>query len=350
MALLLSDTIPTLFNTRTSLFTSGIAALDGMLPEGALSFGDIIEMRASSPCDIGAARMALLKPIIIRFLTQSSVQQDEGGAARPGPLVSSPSGGCDDVRRTSSHARVLYLSTRPELVPVAQIISEIWKRGGCRPAVQTCGAREDGGCDETEEMLLSAAHALEDALEVHRVESTSDVIGVLQRHLCATPVANRKRARSPREVESPHEDGKPVRLLVVVDHLVDIFSHPSVQHPRGAGSGAQFIIRDFARALRSFFSDVGVPCAMVALNALVGWGGMSAGELHILNRACCGGAGWVPVADVILVVANQPFAKHQSDEDVAVVGRLGGLRVTICRGGNHVGESVTVRTSFSDLT
>jgi hypothetical protein len=405
----LSDALPHLFDAARSFFSTGIPALNELFPESGLCCGDIIEIRAAAPSAVDQVRSKMISDVVVQFLRSSQHHCAEHTRSSSTTKKRAREGRHDTrfspCNSTSLLPRVLYLSTRSSQVPVCTILrsciekhmhqplppaagccttcqhnrnhhpspssQEALPPGGsllysqesdddhasppphdarddhcCRPSQSAAG--EDHHNEELETLAKAAEHMFR--LEVHEVESTSDIILALRSFTLPTPTSRRSVLTAPPP------------LLVVVDNLVDIFSHPSVQQPRGASTGPNFIIQDFGRSLRCFMADqhsfCGRPCAIVMLNALMGGGGsggVSAAESlrRNLSRRPYGGTAWSAVPDVVLIGDDACLRRRSEriDDDDAdanngdhtrtlssSIHRV--LTITAVRGGRRIGDAV----------
>jgi hypothetical protein len=429
--LCLADSLVQLFDSRTSLFSSGFPEVDSLMPEGALCFGDLIEFRAATPSSLDLMR-SVINQAVVEFLCSAAA-------------AGTPSSHSDVVLQQPQRRRVVYLSTMTQRIPVACIASALMERGGgllipppitssrtaqpqtteehCHPEDDEdapvlspfpsaapsfltssqrghtlnrrsasqggmCSAskgahatrRNDGGGGDDADSLASAADALQAVFHVHNVSDVSDVILALDHVLKGTTTtaqavvredaeANSHRTRQKRsrsreqhggvDRSSIHNvdaaegaatnSGSSPAVLVVVDNLVDLLSHPSIQYPRGASAGANFIVQDLGRAFRSFIASMAgarTPCAIVTLNALSGAvrGGDPSAWRH---RRCLGGCGWYSAPDVVLVgIETKEEAKHHhnaANNHHVGDGRasINNLKLIVARGG-RVEDSATI--------
>lgn len=404
----LSDAIPHLFDLSTSFFSTGIPELDELFPESSgLCFRDVVEIRAASPSAVDHARMKVIHDIVVNFLgTHHCQNTKQDKRSRKTKRGRNSEVGYDDAQIESvpPMPRVLYLSTRPSTVPVRNILRSCVERfhvlhsnssrlsqqpptssqesghhrgGGLIysqqqhsdddvPQLSPSVAAAADGDDELERLAHAATKIFR--IDVHQVETTSDIIGAL-RSVATT---------SQRQLPGASTAFVPP-LLIIVDNLVDIFSHPSVQQPRGAATGPNFIIQDLARSLRNFIDNQQSahrrPCAVVMLNALMAGGGSSGAASIVnnanavssataeslrrnMNRRAYGGTSWLSVPDVVLICdelnirnidhdvsVDEPATpeEHEPKSTAASVLLKRVLSVTTLRGGRGIGATVILQ-------
>ncbi|CUG92717.1 Hypothetical protein, putative [Bodo saltans] len=352
--------------------------------------------------------MKVIHDIVVNFLgTHHCQNTKQDKRSRKTKRGRNSEVGYDDAQIESvpSMPRVLYLSTRPSTVPVRNILRSCVERfhvlhsNSSRlsqqppTSSQESGHHRGGGLiysqqqhsdDDVPQFSPSVAAAAADGddelerlahaatkifrIDVHQVETTSDIIGAL-RSVATT---------SQRQLPVASTAFVPP-LLIIVDNLVDIFSHPSVQQPRGAATGPNFIIQDLARSLRNFVDNQQSvhrrSCAVVMLNALMAGG--SSGAVSIvnnanavssataeslrrnMNRRAYGGTAWLSVPDVVLICDELNLRRHIDDhvsvgepaatpEDhepkpTASVLLKRVLSVTTLRGGRGIGATVILQ-------
>lgn len=201
-AISLCDILPTLFS-NSSHFHSGFATLDALLPEGAFSFGDFVELRSASAAAMDDTRKLVLQ-IVIRFLCSSPLS-DDGSPTTSSTLSSlSSSGGVGattmappSIIRRLRH--VHYVSTSPQHLHISLLLAHVMDYLSLHESLQQQPSRVEGGgtvgdvvvssldmhpaavdSDEQHEEV-AALRWLEKHFSVYHVQHTGHVQTVLQR-------------------------------------------------------------------------------------------------------------------------------------------------------------------------
>lgn len=372
--------------------------------ERGLCFGDIIEARAATPSAVDSTRTRFLKVVVEHFLAvyaKHSLCTVASLSRRP----IKRGRGEQPLGAAHCMATVLYLTTRLTSLPLQDVMASLPLGASSQTTPQVACAQPSESQESTNGGRLLYSQDNEDEalchvvgpageqppsssppplpsdavdrqlphqstldiideqqqhIHVHQVETTSDILRVLHRYSCSS-----SHTPSSLPPSSP--------CLVIIDNLVDVFSHPSLQMPRGAATGPNFIIQDFGRALRAFIANQQEvhqrPCVVLTLNALtaVGSGGASAtpsvaagGSSSVerlrrqLSRRSFGGAGWQASPDVVLiadeVMATQHAVEEDGDDDLPSNGaRLSSssprsftLTLMVARGGRNVGDTAII--------